>query len=242
MSFDIESEAKLLQNSKREWIEREHTLGGDPKVIEFISGVLFHGALRVTTNDSVETIRSLFEAGYCYYFAKMLEDAFPGGIACLCYPFGHVVYVYEGVAYDIGGVTDAEYESFIPLTWMRDGVNDFRHVPGIKCSLTADKLEDLAQKYKRSGQKILAITAYSKEVVEASRAVATKSSDVKYAGARTTYSLESQRLQKDLANGFITDEQYCQFMTQACAGVGLSYPLIQRFSQEDRTSKCEFFD
>lgn len=79
MSFDIESEAKLLQNSKREWIERERTLGGDPKVIEFISDVLFHGVLRVTTNDSVETIRSLFEAGYCYYFAKMLEDAFPGG-------------------------------------------------------------------------------------------------------------------------------------------------------------------
>lgn len=242
MSFDIESEAKLLQNSKREWIERECTLGGDPKVIEFISDVLFHGVLRVTTNDSVETIRSLFEAGYCYYFAKMLEDAFPGGTVCLCYPFGHIVYVYEGVAYDIGGVTDAEYESFIPLTWMRDGVNDFRHVPGIKCSLTADNLEDLAQKYKRSGQEIIAITACCKEVVEASRAVVTKSSDAKYAEARTTYSLESQRLQKDLANGFITDEQYCQFMTQACAEVGLSYSLIQRFSHEDRTSRCEFFD
>lgn len=242
MSFDIESEAKLLQNSKREWIERECTLGGDPKVIEFISDVLFHGVLRVTTNDSVETIRSLFEAGYCYYFAKMLEDAFPGGTVCLCYPFGHIVYVYEGVAYDISGVTDAEYESFIPLTWMRDGVNDFRHVPGIKCSLTADKLEDLAQKYKRSGQEIIAITACCKEVVEASRAVATKSLDAKYAEARTTYSIESQRLQKDLANGFITDEQYCQFMTQACTEVGLSYPLIQRFSHEDRTSKCEFFD
>lgn len=242
MSFNIESEAKLLQNSKREWIERECTLGGDPKVIEFISDVLFHGVLRVTTNDSVETIRSLFEAGYCYYFAKMLEDAFPGGTVCLCYPFGHIVYVYEGVAYDIDGVIDAEYESFIPLTWMRDGVNDFRHVPGIQCSLTADKLEDLAQKYKRSGQEIIAITAYCKEVVEASRAVATKSSDAKYAEARTTYSIESQRLQKDLANGFITDEQYCQFMTQACTEVGLSYPLIQRFSHEDRTSKCEFFD
>lgn len=203
--------------------------------------MLFHGVPRVTTNDSVETIRSLFEAGYCYYFAKMLEDAFPGGTVCLCYPFGHIVYVYEGVAYDISGVTDAEYESFIPLTWMRDGVNDFRHVPGIKCSLTPDKLEDLVQKYKRSGQEIIAITADCKEIVEASRAVATKSSDAKYAEARTTYSIESQRLQKDLANGFITDEQYCQFMTQACAEVGLSYPLIQRFSHEDRTSKCEFF-
>lgn len=242
MSFDIESEAKLLQNSKREWIERECTLGGDPKVIEFISDVLFHGAPRVTTNDSVETIRSLFEAGYCYYFAKTLEDAFPGGIVCLCYPFGHIVYVYEGVAYDISGVTDAEYESFIPLTWMKDGANDFRHVPGIKCSSTPDKLEGLVQKYKRSGQEVIAIDAYCKEVVEASRAVATKSSDVKYAEARTTYSLESQRLQKDLANGFITDEQYCQFMAQACAEVGLSYPLIQRFSHEYRTSKCEFFD
>lgn len=42
---------------------------------------------QVTVEASVETIRSLFEAGYCYYFAKMLEDAFPGGVACLCYPF-----------------------------------------------------------------------------------------------------------------------------------------------------------
>lgn len=139
-------------------------------------------------------------------------------------------------------MTDAEYESFIPLTWLGDGVNDFRHVPGIECSLTINQREDLVQKYKKSGQEILAITAYSKNIVEASRAVAAKSSDVKYAAARTTYSLESQRLQRDLAKGFITDEQYCQFMTQACAEVGLSYPLIQRFSQEDRTSKCEFFD
>lgn len=127
MSFDIESEAKLLQNSKREWIERERTLGGDPKVIEFISNVLFHGVMRVTTNDSVETIRSLFEAGYCYYFARMLEDAFPGVDVCLMYPFGHITYVYDGIIYDIGGVSDNEYDALIPIKYLGDTINVFRH-------------------------------------------------------------------------------------------------------------------
>lgn len=127
MSFDIESEAKLLQNSKREWIERERTLGGDPKVIEFISNVLFHGVMRVTTNDSVETIRSLFEAGYCYYFALMLEDAFPGGDVCLMYPFGHITYVYDGIIYDIGGVSDNEYEALIPIKYLGASINVFKH-------------------------------------------------------------------------------------------------------------------
>ena len=40
-------------------------------------------------NDAEEVIRHQFRAGYCYYFAHMLELAYPGGEVCLCYPFGH---------------------------------------------------------------------------------------------------------------------------------------------------------
>ena len=50
-----------------------------------------------------ECVRHLFRSGYCYYFAKMLEIAYPGGKVCLTYPYGHFIYWYNDEAYDIEG-------------------------------------------------------------------------------------------------------------------------------------------
>lgn len=57
----------------------------------------------------------------------MLEDAFPGGDVCLMYPFGHITYVYDGIIYDIGGVSDAEYESLIPIKYLDNTISVFKH-------------------------------------------------------------------------------------------------------------------
>ena len=40
-------------------------------------------------------IVKLFTEGWCYYFARILEDAYPGGALCLLKGRGHIVYLYE---------------------------------------------------------------------------------------------------------------------------------------------------
>lgn len=103
--------------------------GVDLDVIRFISEILYHGVRNIKVEDSAESVRSLFEGGYCYYFAQILKDAFPGGELCVCYPYGHIVYAYKGVMYDISGVSDAEYEELIPVDILTaEELECFRHV------------------------------------------------------------------------------------------------------------------
>ena len=45
----------------------------------------------------------LFTDGYCYYFAKILEEAYPGGTICKPWPIGHFIYKYRTKYYDIDG-------------------------------------------------------------------------------------------------------------------------------------------
>lgn len=45
----------------------------------------------------------LFTDGYCYYFAKILEEAYPGGTICKPWPIGHFIYKYHDNYYDIDG-------------------------------------------------------------------------------------------------------------------------------------------
>lgn len=45
----------------------------------------------------------LFTNDYCYYFAKILEEAYPGGIICQPWPIGHFIYKYHDKYYDIDG-------------------------------------------------------------------------------------------------------------------------------------------
>ena len=62
-----------------------------------------------------EIIEDLFSAGYCYYFALMLKDAF-GGAVMYSVDRGHIVWTdsrpdgFE-IAYDIHGVY-TDYEKF----------------------------------------------------------------------------------------------------------------------------------
>lgn len=115
------------QKLKAKFVNRDVAVGGNKAILEFIAGVRFHCSPACTVNESVEAIRYLFEAGYCYYFARMLEDAFPGGDVCLMYPFGHITYVYDGIIYDIGGVSDNEYAALIPIKYLGNTISVFKH-------------------------------------------------------------------------------------------------------------------
>lgn len=232
----IENESKILQENKTKWIKQRIKSGGNKKVIHFIADILFHGTGGVSTEDSIETIRCLFEAGYCYHFAKLLEDAFPNGQICLCYPFGHIVYVYEGVAYDINGVSDAEYEMYIPIEKMEDAVLDFKHIPGIQSTLTENKINIIGEQHKKNKTYINAISTYDQEIVDRSRAVCELTPEPKYKQCRIDYINEKNKIKNWLLSGFITDSQFEYYMTKACEKLGISYPLIKSIQKEKEES------
>lgn len=101
----------------------------DPKILQFIWRVATHGG---DDNPAAENaITNLFASGYCYYFAKMLENNFKG--KCMWVRnVGHIVFVDpEGIAYDIHGVNDEWDENdLVPLKILGLSLELFKHGPG----------------------------------------------------------------------------------------------------------------
>lgn len=73
-----------------------------------------------------DVIHHTFTQGYCYYFARMLEDAFPGGKLVWAFPFRHIVYVYDDVCYDIKGVYNVP-DKLLPLEELEDILESCMH-------------------------------------------------------------------------------------------------------------------
>ena len=101
-------------------------------------------------NDAEEIIRHQFRAGYCYYFAKILQIAYPNGKVCLAYPFGHFVYEYENKYYDIEGENQGEdVEYFIPESFIKkDMLGDFLH-NGTEHNTFKEEIEMIKNKWEK---------------------------------------------------------------------------------------------
>lgn len=111
---------------------------------EYITDILYFQTKRKPDNNIIKFIEKfslsfgndvyddvfypLFTSGYCYYFANMLKEAFGEGKVCLCYPFGHIVYVKDYIPYDITGKYDGEAELFIPIEYLDPkDISNFKH-------------------------------------------------------------------------------------------------------------------
>lgn len=129
--------------SKEEYIKYYINLGGNPTIIKFTYDLLYSQGI-----SGVEYIRNMFSCGYCYYYAKMLQDAFPGGEICVCYPYGHIVYIYDKIPYDIDGISSADAYDFIPIDFLGEAINDFRHIDGIQYNITPRQLEKLGERWR----------------------------------------------------------------------------------------------
>ena len=198
--------------------------GGDERVISFIADIRFHGAIGVGIEDSVEAIRSLFENGYCYYFAKILETAFPGGLICVCYRFGHIVYVYDEVAYDISGVTDSEYDALIPIDEFGSLADGFLHIPGVESDATKEKVDAIAEKYKKEKGEIFALSQYTQEIVKRCNVIVNEDMSGKYAKDVIRFKeKEAESKSINISNASSNDK-----MREYCLQEGLSWRLIQR--------------
>lgn len=137
--------------------EREHFVAeqlkfnpnANKQVLKFIAEFMYKGTPDVSLEQSAETIYDTFAAGYCYYFAHMLELAFNRGKVCWAAPFGHFVWVdIDNTPYDISGVYDGEAETFIPERYLGDAVKDFKHVPDDAYNATDKEIAQIMERYK----------------------------------------------------------------------------------------------
>ena len=119
---------------------REKLCKGNMEVIAFIDKFLGHQR----DVDKAEVLRLQFAAGYCWYFAHMLQLAFNRGGVFWAAPFGHFVWVdTDGVAYDIQGVYVGEAEAYIPESFLGDCLYDFKHVPGRRANTTGEQIKEV---------------------------------------------------------------------------------------------------
>lgn len=118
----------------------------DKRILQFIAEFRLAGGL---AEADEEAIRMAFRAGYCYYFAIMLKTAFPEGEICWTAPYGHIVFVYQSIPYDIEGLYYGEGdEEFIPVSWLKDGILDFMHVPGMEYNMTEQEIAKIICEYR----------------------------------------------------------------------------------------------
>ena len=116
--------------------QKKYCKEADEVVLKFIANFLYHGVPEVDLDVSAESIRSTFRAGYCFYFAHMLKQAFNRGCVCWCAPYSHIVWVdVSGIPYDIEGVCYSEAEYYIPLDYLGDTIDSFMHIPDRECKV-----------------------------------------------------------------------------------------------------------
>lgn len=151
-SFEEKKQAMIQQ--REEWTKKlvEDNLKFHPQasrdVLKFIANILYHGAPEVELSDSAESIRSTFRAGYCYYFALMLKDAFNRGCICWAAPFSHMVWMdTNSIPYDVEGVYSGEAECFIPISYLDEELWSFKHVPNTEGQIR--EAGDIINEYKQ---------------------------------------------------------------------------------------------
>jgi len=120
--------------------------GADKDVLTFISDFLHHTG---GDRDRVqEDLRQLFHAGYCFYFANMLQLAFGRGEVVWCAPFGHIAWQDDdGQVYDVEGVSCSEADYFIPIAYLGDAVKDFKHVRNEFFNASEADIEGIIERY-----------------------------------------------------------------------------------------------
>ena len=98
------------------------------KVLSFIGGV--HD--KATEDSEEDSLYNVFENGYCYYFAQILNFAFPNvGHVVWVRNHGHIVWqsYSTSICYDISGIY-LEYTStddLVPIDRLGQLLKDFKH-------------------------------------------------------------------------------------------------------------------
>ena len=79
------------------------------------------------SSQHIHSIINHYTQGMCYWFAKILEDAYPGGTILVVMHRGHIVYEYCGRFYDIRGEFIDKRAKMVPISYFGDFIDDFKH-------------------------------------------------------------------------------------------------------------------
>lgn len=102
----------------------------------------------INTMVRSEEIRNLFMTGYCYHFAHILKSTFNRGEVCICFPFGHFVWLdTDDTAYDADGVHTGDQKAYIPEKFLGNCIYDFKHIPGKTHNTNEKEINDIWKEY-----------------------------------------------------------------------------------------------
>ena len=138
--FELEELAKIA------FVQRSLSISpiADKKILYFIANFLYHNG---TANS--ELIHNQFRAGYCLHFAMILKDMFKDGEICWCAPYGHMVYMHNNVPYDIEGVNYSDCYYYIPISYIKNGIKDFMHIPGVGFCTSEKYIQNAIKRYEK---------------------------------------------------------------------------------------------
>jgi len=147
-------EKEMEENTENKLSEKQE------EVLGFIHEFLYNQG-----EDNAETLRYQFRAGYCLHFAEMLKAIFRRGEVCWCSGLGHMVWVDDdGTPYDIEGINESECDYYIPISYISQGLDDFRHIPGTWFNASEEYIQNAIKTYemnihytKRVDQKVMTV-------------------------------------------------------------------------------------
>lgn len=93
----------------------------DRRVLRFIFDILISCG-----QENSHTIWQFFHQGYCYHFAVLLKEAFPGGYLVWAKPYAHICYMYQDFPYDIEGLYAGAGE-LVDVWNLGDVIESYRH-------------------------------------------------------------------------------------------------------------------
>lgn len=135
------------------------------KVLSFISGM--HS--KATEDSEEDSLYNVFENGYCYYFAQILNLAFPAlGNVFWIRNYGHIVWQsrFSHICYDISGIyVDYKDEDLVEVARLGNLLKDFQHTNSVYFSWSPE-FDEWCDKY--GFKPILAVTIIYKNLPELS--------------------------------------------------------------------------
>lgn len=138
------------------------------KVLSFVGG-MHDVATYNFEDDSIDSLYDVFENGYCYYFANILNLAFPAlGRIVWIRNRGHIVWQsnFSGICYDISGIyVDYKDGDLVEVGRLGNLLKDFQHTNRVYFSWNPE-FDEWCDKY--GFKPILAVTIIYKNLPELS--------------------------------------------------------------------------
>lgn len=145
----IGEKINIVELAKIEFVNKNIKINSKANndILWFIANFLYYQPKDY--NVSSEIIHNQFRAGYCLHFAMMLKNLFKSGEICWAAPYGHIVYMHDGIPYDIEGINTSDCDYYIPISYIKDGIKDFTRIPSDYFDASQEYINCAIKKYKQ---------------------------------------------------------------------------------------------